>query len=476
MQKYSRMFPPLPVSFTGQSLISHAGVSVLTGFMDALGFGRLCEDRLGQFVPSGARHRPGRLVGSLAAMLAAGGEHASDLDILRSSPEAFGQLPSNATVSRFFERTITNPELFSYGIETLTRELRTRAWHAAGNRNPTLTATAANPLIIDIDATLVTSHSDKENVAGTYKGGYGFAPFIASCDYGAANGSGEILACMLRPGNAGANSAEDHIRVFHTAAAQLPESLFNDTGALAGEKVLVRTDSAGASRKFLWHLHSLGVQFSTSYTLPFGKAHMIDWISDKQHWQPALDQSGNDRTDAWVINVTDVIPLTDTPPSTKLFLRAEPLHPGAQPTLLDTDGHRITAFLTNSPRWHGPFLDARHRARGRCENRIKTLKNTGLGKLPFFDFVANQAWANIAALAFNLVSWIQLAALPDGHRAKAWDIKRWRYRLFATAGKIITRARRNQLLLPESAPEKGLLQLLLRNTGRLKQVLPAGTG
>ena len=176
MQKYSRMFPSVPVSFTGQSLISHSGVSVLTGFMNALGFGRLCEERLGQFVPSGARHRPGRLVGSLAAMLAAGGEHASDLDMLRSSPGVFGQLPSNATVSRFFERTVTNPELFSYGFETLTQELRTRAWDAAGNRNPAASATAADPLIIDLDATLVTSHSDKENVAGTYKGGYGFAP------------------------------------------------------------------------------------------------------------------------------------------------------------------------------------------------------------------------------------------------------------------------------------------------------------
>jgi hypothetical protein len=473
MQKSTRVFPSLPVTFTGQSLISHAGASVLTGFMDTLGFGRLCDERLGQFVPSGARHRSGRILGSLAAMLAAGGEHASDLDILRSSPGVFGQLPSNATVSRFFDRTVANPELFSYGFETFTRELRSRVWDAAGDRNPALSATAADPLIIDIDATLVTSHSDKENVAGTYKGGYGFAPFIASCDYGTGHGSGEILACVLRPGNAGANSAEDHIRVFHTAVAQLPAGFFNDTGALAGEKVLVRTDSAGASRKFLWHLHSLGVQFSTSYTLPFGKAHMIDWITNKQYWQPALDQHGTERTDAWVINATDVIALTDYPPGTKLFLRAEPLHPGAQPTLLDTDGHRITALLTNAPRWHGPFLDARHRARGRCENRIKTLKNTGLGKLPFFDFAANQAWANIAALAFNLVSWLQLTALPDGHHAKAWDIKRWRYRLFATAGKIITRARRTELLLPESAPEKDLLRLLLATTGRFKQILPA---
>jgi hypothetical protein len=134
-----------------------------------------------------------------------------------------------------------------------------------------------------------------------------------------------------RPGNAGANSAEDHIRVFHPALAQLPEKFFDNTGALAGQRVLVRTNSAGASGKFLWRLHSLGVQFSTSYTLPFGKAHMIDRITNKEYWQPALDQNGHDRTDAWVINATDIIPLTDYPPGTKLFLRAEPLHPVRSP-------------------------------------------------------------------------------------------------------------------------------------------------
>jgi hypothetical protein len=237
-----------------------------------------------------------------------------------------------------------------------------------------LSATAADPLIIDLDATLVASHSDKENAAGTYKGGYGFAPFIASCDYGAGNGTGEILACLLRPGNAGANSADDHISVFETAVSGLPEGFFDETGTLAGENVLVRTDSAGASRKFLWYLHGQNAQFSVSYPVPAAKAHMVDWINDKKNWQPALDQGGHERTDAWVINATDIIPLTNYPPGTNLFLRAEPLHPGAQPTLLDIDGHRITAFLTNSPRWHGPFLDARHRARARCENRIKTLK------------------------------------------------------------------------------------------------------
>lgn len=467
MHQSINVFPCVPVAFTGQSLVSHAGGRILTSFIDALGFRELCEDRLGQFVPMMARHRPGRLLGSLAVMLATGGEYASDLDILRSQPGLFGKVPSSATVSRFFERTVTNPEVFDYGFSTLSKELRTRAWEAAGDRNPAARATAADPLILDLDATLVASHSEKEQATGNYKGGYGFAPFTASIDYGAGNGTGEALAALLRHGGATANNAADHIRIFEAAVAVLPDTVYDAGGELEGQRILVRTDSAGASRKFLWYLHGRGVQFSVSYPVPAGKAHMIDWIHDKQYWQPALDQHGNERDDAWVINATEIIGLEDYPPGTSIFLRAEPLHPGATPTLLDVDGHRVTAFLTNSPHWHGPHLDARHRARGRAENRIKTLKNTGLGKLPFFDFAANQAWANIAVLAANLVSWLQLAALPDGHKARGWDIKRFRYRLFATAGKIITRARRNQLLLPDAAPEQPLIAALLEAIGTI---------
>jgi hypothetical protein len=364
-------------------------------------------------------------------MLAAGGEHASDLDILRSSPGVFGQLPSNATVSRFFERTVANPELFSYGFETLTRELRTRAWDAAGNRSPAMTATAADPLIIDIDATLVTSHSDKENVAGTYK---------------AATDSPRLSPAPI------------------TAPATAPEKSSPPCCVPATrERTALRTISA-------------------SSTPPPPNCHRASttepgtWPGRQRVLAASPGPARAERTDAWVINATDVIPLTDYPPGTKLFLRAEPLHPGAQPTLLDVGGapdHRVPDQLTALAR---TVPGRRAPGRGRCENRIKTLKNTGLGKLPFFDFVANQAWANIAALAFNLVSWIQLAALPDGHQAKAWDIKRWRYRLFTIAGKIITRARRNQLLLPETAPEKDPARLLLENTARLTKGLVPSTG
>ena len=137
--------PPFPAAPTGQSLISHAGLNVLTSFLDATGFGALCEEQLADFVPETATHRPGRVLGALAVMLADGGEHVSDLDTLRDSPELFGPVASNATVSRFVERAAEAPEAFTLGFATLTKALRSRIWEAAGKRNPATLATAAGP-------------------------------------------------------------------------------------------------------------------------------------------------------------------------------------------------------------------------------------------------------------------------------------------------------------------------------------------
>ncbi|QCB98876.1 hypothetical protein E5206_06185 [Arthrobacter sp. PAMC25564] len=111
---------------------------------------------------------------------------------------------------------------------------------------------------------------------------------------------------------------------------------------------------------------------------------------------------------------------------TNLYLRAEPLHTCGILTLLDIEGHRITAFLGNLSRWHEPAPDVRHRTHGRCENRINTLKSTGLGKLPFTSFAANQARAQTAALAMNLTLWLQLPACPtrDGPGSGAATLAR----------------------------------------------------
>lgn len=194
---------------------------------------------------------------------------------------------------------------------------------------------------------------------------------IAMADYGKANGTGEVLAVHLRPGNRGANSAKSHIEVLNQALAQLPDDFYDQHRNLQGEKILVRTDGAGSSREFLHHLQSLGIQFSTSYSLPVLKERFIRWFDEKKYWEPALDADGDQRNDAWVIDASKVTELKDYPSGTRIYLRAEPLHPGAKATLFDTDGNRVTAFLTNSPRFNVAFLDARHRARGRCENRSK---------------------------------------------------------------------------------------------------------
>lgn len=190
MLRNTGVFPAIPVAPTDQALISHTGPNVLTSFVDALGFRDLREDRFSQFVPTQARHRPGRNLGSLAVMLAGGGEHVSDLDVLRNSPGLFGPVPSNAAVSRFVERASGQPEAFAHGFTTLSRRLRSRNWESTANRNPAALATRLDPLIVDIDATLMTAHSDKELSAGTYKGGSGFDPMIASIDHGRYNGTG----------------------------------------------------------------------------------------------------------------------------------------------------------------------------------------------------------------------------------------------------------------------------------------------
>src|SRR5699024_2176761 len=136
MHHSTDVFPRTLVQITGQDLVSHAGVKPLASFMDALGIKSLGENHLGQFVPDGARHRPGAMIASLMAMLAAGGEHVSDLDMLRTSPKVFGTIPSNATISRFFDHVAGNREVFAHGLATMASQMRRRVWATLGGLGP----------------------------------------------------------------------------------------------------------------------------------------------------------------------------------------------------------------------------------------------------------------------------------------------------------------------------------------------------
>ena len=160
------------------------------------------------------------------------------------------------------------------------------------------------------------------------------------------------------------------------------------------------------------------------------------------------------RDGAWVAEATGLTPLTGWPPGTRLILRKERPHPGAQLRITDADGLRVTGFLTNTARG-GPGgqladLELRHRRHARVEDRIRAAKDTGLANLPFHDTDQNRIWVAIAALAQDLLAWCARLALPA--TAAGYEPKRMRLRILATAGRLVRTARRHILHIDKTWP------------------------
>ena len=236
---------------------------------------------------------------------------------------------------------------------------------------------AVHPLIIDLDASLVGAHSEKEHAAPTYKKGFGFHPLLAFCDHG-PGGTGEPLSFLLRPGNAGSNTATDHISVIRDALAQLPCVA---KGGQLGRTVLIRTDGAGGTHKLLEFLTTQKL----SYSVGFGLSETITAalpLIPASVWTPAYDAEQAPREGAWVAELTDLVDLSGWPGQMRLILRKERPHPGAQLRFTDADGLRLTAFVTNTRGGQLADLELRHRRRARCEDRIRVAKDTGMSNLP----------------------------------------------------------------------------------------------
>jgi hypothetical protein len=315
----------------------------------------------------------------------------------------------------------------------------------AGEHAPDHDTNAASPLIIDLDATLVTAHSEKEQAAPTFKRGYGFHPLCAFVDHG-TDGTGEPLHYLLRRGNAGSNTAADHIAVTRKALAQLPGYR---PGTRPGRRVLIRTDGAGGTHAFLDWLTERRLSYSVGFTLGDISDDLAK-IPD-QVWTPAYDADGAIRDGAWVAELTDLLDLTGWPKGMRVIARKERPHPGAQLRLTDVDGLRVTAFATNTRHGQLPDLELRHRRRARAEDRIRNAKDTGLTNLPLHDFTQNQIWCAIVGLAGELTAWMQLLAFTD-HDARRWEPKRLRYRLFSVAAQTARTGRRQLLHLATRSP------------------------
>ena len=412
------LYPRVHADTGGTGVVSQAGGVALVETARAAGLDHALSLALGRWRKPMARHDPGKVITDLAVTLALGGDCLADVALLRAEPAIFGAVASDPTVSRMIDTLAADASRALKAIDAARAAARARVWSLAGEHAPDRGIDGDRPLIIDTDATLITAYSDKEHAAPTFKRGFGFHPLWAFLDHG-ADGTGEPLTCLLRKGNAGSNTSADHISVVKAALAQLPG---HKPGTRPGRKVLIRSDGAGCTHEFLNWLVSQRLSYSVGFTLPDTFAKTLSRIP-KKGWTPAYDGDGHVRDGAWVADVTGLLDLKSWPVGMRVIVRKERPHPGAQLRITDADGHRVTAFATNTTRGQLADLELRHRRRARCEDRIRVAKDTGLTNLPLHDFAQNQIWCAIVTLAVELTAWLQMLTLA-GHDARRWEPKR----------------------------------------------------
>ena len=432
--KPARTIESVQVVADAEGLTSRAGTALVAAVADRVGLTAALSEALAGLRERRSRHDPGRVVRDLALTLADGGDCLADLRALRDQESLFGEVASDATAWRVLAAL---DERRLQAIRRARAEARRRVWEQAG---------APERVILDIDGTLVTAHSDKEGAAGTYKGGFGFHPLLC---YEAT--SEEALAGLLRPGNAGFNTASDHIELLERALAQLPAEAI-------GPGLLVRADRAGATHDFLEQVAARGLRFSVGLDLSERVRQAILALPESA-WQPALASDGADREGAWVAELA--LDLAAWPAGTRAICRRERPHPGAQLSFSDENGYRFQVFLTNQQGARIARLEQLHRARAACEDRIRCGKDSGLRNFPFRAFAPNAAWLELVLIGQDLLSG-RSGSSSDGELARC-EPKRLRYRLLHVAGRLTRHARRLVLHLPHAWPWRSeLLQAFER--------------
>jgi hypothetical protein len=424
--KRNRFRPRLRVTGGGKGLVNHAGTRLLVDLGDSLGLTDALSDAMAPTKVRCRGHDRGEVLVDLAVMIADGGETISELRVLRDQPELFGVVASHPTAWRTLHAV---DAAALERIKTARAATRAAAW-----------AKGVDPgfYVIDIDATLVGAHSDKQEAAPTYKHGFGFHPLVAYLD-----ATGEALAGMLRAGNAGSGTAVDHIAVLDDALAQLPVD--PDEG-----EVIVRTDSAGLSHEFIDACRARNVRFVIGHALTADVANVLVKVAESA-WQAAITADGTDeREGAEVTEITGLVDLSAWPEGIRMIARREDPHPGAQLTFTDVDGHRFQVFVTDLAEGDIAFDEAVYRGRGRAERLICDSKDTGLTNLPSWSFAINQAWLQLVLTAMDLFAWSR-ALLLDGELAHA-EPKRLRYCLLHTAGQIVRSGRQRYLRVADSWP------------------------
>ena len=447
----------LTVEVDGHGVVSHTGSAVLRLLADNSGLTDSLSRALARrgFLPV---HDRGRVLGDLAVCIADGGRVLSDLGTLRDQPELYGPVASDPTAWRTLEAL---GERERGHVAAARARTRRRVWKLIvaryGRIPPSRVADVdlGKTVVIRMDATIQIAHSDKEGAAGTFKGTYGHHPLCAWCD-----NTGEALALLLRPGNAGSNTAADHIAVLTEAIAQVPDPQRRD--------LLITCDGAGATLDLLRHLtklntvHGRRVHYSVGFDLDHRARTAIGQVTERD-WQHVWNREGLARPldgddGAGVVELTGLLrtshggdELENWPADMRILCRRERPSAGAQLCALEeADGWRYQLLATNTPGRQLDFLEARHRVHARVEDRVRTGKDTGLDHLPSRSMAINAAWCVAAMIATDLLCWFRLLCL-GGDLAGA-EPKTLRYRLLHTAARIVRGQRRRKIKIPRTWP------------------------
>ena len=244
-----------------------------------------------------------------------------------------------------------------------------------------------------------------------------------------------------------------------------------------GVALLVRADGAGCSKAFLAHVRNLRQQatrteFSVGWAVTEREREAIGRLPARA-WTPAIDADGRHRDGAHVAELTGLLAagtLADYPPGTRVLIRREHPHPGAQiDAFEERDGWRYQCLATDTSTGQLASLDARHRAHAPVEDRIRCGKDTGLNRFPSRTFAVNAAWLAVVMIAVDLMTWTQTVLLHDQPALTRAEPKTLRYRLLHTAARLTRGGRRLRLRLEQHWPWATTLTAAFTRCAQLPQ-------
>ena len=398
---------------------------------------------------------------SMAVAIALGATSMRDIAVLGHLERVLGAAPSDTTVRRTLE--LADPRTLDR-IARARAKVRAHVWQliegtAAGF--PWLAIAGkvlAGWLVIDLDATLITAHSDKEGAAPTFKMGYGFHPLAAWC-----SNTRECLAMLLRPGNAGSNTFADHLTVLAAALRQIPSRMRS--------KLLVRVDGAGASHELIKHLLSLSsrrrtVLFTCGWAITQSDEQAIGLLPSGA-WQAAVDQDGVVQQDKHVAEITHLLGRAAGWPDGLRWIvrRTKPSRRQAKnlTAFERATGWRYSIIVTNIPATgipgvpgshHPQFTDVLHRQHAVVEDQVRTNKAMGLYNLPSKTWLVNCGWVLAANIAADLAAWCRLLGLYDCEDLKDAEPGTLRYRLLSLPARLARHARARVLKISRTWPWK----------------------